>query len=213
MKILNLYAGIGGNRKHWDQTGDHQITAVEYDPKIAAIYQDFFPNDTVIVADAHQYLLDHYKEYNNGFIWLSPPCQSHSAMNIATRHELKRYPDMKLYQEIILLQSVFKGLFLCENVIPYYTSLIAPTYQIYRHNFWCNFKIQSFEAPKPDGNFIRDFSVTKLKEYLGFENLEGKNYNTRQMLRNCVHPEIGLAILESALGIIKENSVKNGQLF
>jgi len=31
MKILNLYAGIGGNRKLW---GDqHQVTAVEYDGK------------------------------------------------------------------------------------------------------------------------------------------------------------------------------------
>ena len=55
MKILNLYAGIGGNRKLWGDT--HEITAVELDPKIAKIYQDFFPKDKVIVADAHQYLL------------------------------------------------------------------------------------------------------------------------------------------------------------
>lgn len=32
MKILNLYAGIGGNRKLW---GDiHHITAVELDPEL-----------------------------------------------------------------------------------------------------------------------------------------------------------------------------------
>ncbi|KKK98144.1 hypothetical protein LCGC14_2645680, partial [marine sediment metagenome] len=56
MKILNLYAGIGGNRKLW---GDkHEIIAIEIDPKIAAIYQDLFPNDKVIIADAHQYLLE-----------------------------------------------------------------------------------------------------------------------------------------------------------
>jgi len=58
MRILNLYAGIGGNRKLWT---DVEVTAVEMNPKIAAIYQDFFPNDKVIVADAHQYLLDHFK--------------------------------------------------------------------------------------------------------------------------------------------------------
>ena len=58
MKILNLYAGIGGNRKLW---GDgHEITAIEFNPEIAKIYQDFFPNDKVIVTDAHQYLLEHF---------------------------------------------------------------------------------------------------------------------------------------------------------
>jgi hypothetical protein len=38
MRILNLYAGIGGNRALW--------------------------------GDEHQYLIDHYKEYD--FIWSSP---------------------------------------------------------------------------------------------------------------------------------------------
>jgi len=73
MKILNLYCGIGGNRKLWGD--EHEITAVEHDPNIAKIYQDFFPNDKMIVGDAHQYLLDHYKEFD--FIWSSPPCPSH----------------------------------------------------------------------------------------------------------------------------------------
>lgn len=39
MKILNLYAGIGGNRKFWGD--EHEITAVEAVPEIAEIYQDF----------------------------------------------------------------------------------------------------------------------------------------------------------------------------
>lgn len=51
MKILNLYAGIGGNRKLWGN--EHDITAVELRPEIAAIYHDLYPNDTVIVGDAH----------------------------------------------------------------------------------------------------------------------------------------------------------------
>lgn len=69
MKILNLYAGIGGNRKLWGD--EHEITAVEYKPEIAKIYQDFFPNDKMVVGDAHQYLLGHFNEFD--FIWSSPP--------------------------------------------------------------------------------------------------------------------------------------------
>jgi len=56
MKILNLYAGLGGNRKDWGD--NHQVVAVEMEQKIADVYKANFPNDTVIVGDAHQYLLD-----------------------------------------------------------------------------------------------------------------------------------------------------------
>jgi DNA (cytosine-5)-methyltransferase 1 len=73
MRILNLYAGIGGNRKLWE---DVDVTAVEWNEEIARVYSDNFPNDKVIVADAHQYLLDHYTEFD--FIWASPPCPTHS---------------------------------------------------------------------------------------------------------------------------------------
>jgi len=73
MKILNLYAGVGGNRKNWK--GCH-VTAVESDEKIASVYRRLYPNDTVIVGDAHQYLLGHHEEFD--FIWSSPPCQTQS---------------------------------------------------------------------------------------------------------------------------------------
>src|SRR5207245_1157675 len=73
IRVLNLYAGIGGNRKLWENV---EVTAVENDPEIAAVYQDLYPDDTVVVGDAHKYLLEHYKEFD--FIWTSPPCQSHS---------------------------------------------------------------------------------------------------------------------------------------
>lgn len=61
MKILNLFAGIGGNRKLWDKS--HEITAVEIDPIAAEIYQKQFPQDHVIVGDAYEYLeqnMDHF---------------------------------------------------------------------------------------------------------------------------------------------------------
>lgn len=138
MKILNLYAGIGGNRKLWGN--DHEITAVELRPEIAAIYQDFFPNDQVVVGDAHQYLLEHYREFD--FIWSSPPCQSHSTLRgrtcVAKGQSKPIYFDTKLWQEIIFLKTYCKKDFVVENVIPYYKPLIAPDFKIQRHLFWSN---------------------------------------------------------------------------
>jgi len=111
MRILNLYAGLGGNRRLWQ---DVDVTAVEMEPKIAKVYQDNNPNDTVIIGDAHQYLLDHHHEFD--FIWSSPPCQTHSKMMKFTRHKQNRYSDMSIYQEILFLQHFFKGGWVVENV-------------------------------------------------------------------------------------------------
>ena len=135
IKILNLYAGIGGNRKLWG--GDIEVTAVEIDKDIASIYQIHFPQDKVIVGDAHQYLLDHYKEFD--FIWSSPPCQTHSGVNhFLNAQGVIRYPDMALWQEIVFLKHFYKGKYVVENVEIYYDILIEP-YAIGRHFFWSNF--------------------------------------------------------------------------
>ena len=124
MKVLNLYAGIGGNRKLWK---DVEVTAVENDPKIAKIYQDFFPYDRVIVMDAHEFLLNYYSAFD--FIWSSRPCVSHSIIRaiagVGRGQNKPIYPDMGLYQEIIFLKHFFKGKFCVENVISYYEPLIA----------------------------------------------------------------------------------------
>jgi len=206
MKILNLYAGIGGNRKLWGD--EHEITAVENVPEIANIYQDFFPNDEVIVGDAHQYLLDHYKEFD--FIWSSPPCPTHSITRFM--QERKVYPDMTLYQEIILLKQWCKGKFVIENVIPYYVPLIQPNYIVHRHCIWNNFYLPEMQFEKLQTCKAK-MERELLQEKFGF-NLEKYNgVDKRKILRNCVVPEMGKQILEYALNpietqqslLIKEN--------
>lgn len=192
MKILNLYSGIGGNRKLWGDT--HDITAVELNPQIAKIYQDFFPQDKVIVADAHQYLLEHFKEYE--FIWSSPPCPSHSRSSTSlSGWGVYRYPDMRLYEEIIFLKHFFKGLWVVENVKPYYAPLIIPSVELDRHLFWCNFAISNFAIS-------RDYDVSRAtKEVLAkHHNIifpEGTQ-NQRKLLRNVVYPPLGLHILNES---------------
>ena len=200
MKILNLYSGIGGNRKLWT---DVDVTAVELNPDIAKIYQDFFPDDKVIVGDAHQYLLEHYKEFD--FIWSSPPCPTHSRINFSNggRWNVK-YPDMKLYQEVILLTHWFKGKWVVENVISYYEPLIRPQ-KSGRHYFWSNFYIKDTNYGVQIGTLmhgtrkriIREAQIPELQALHGFDLEKVKISNKRQILRNYVLPELGLHIFNS----------------
>jgi len=195
MKILNLYSGIGGNRKLWGD--NHEVTAVEFDENIAAVYKDLFPNDEVVIGDAHQYLLDHYNEFD--FIWASPPCQTHSSFrqNIGVRFRGVKpvYPDMRLYQEIIFLQYNFTGKWVVENVNPYYTPLIEPTIELDRHKFWCNFEIKKADFQRPK---LRSAQIPDLQQAYGYDLQGYKLPNKRQVLRNCVLPEVGKHILNHA---------------
>lgn len=210
---MNLYSGIGGNRKLWQ---DVEVTAVEINQEIAAIYQENFPQDTMIIGDAHEYLVNNFEAFD--FIWSSPPCQTHSRMMKATRHPKKRYTDMSLYQEIILLEHFFKGKWVVENVTPFYDALIKPTATIGRHFIWSNFNIKNIETSNHE-NFIKADSpkeIESLKNWIGI-NYEGNiyyedNHSPGQVLRNCVHPEIGLYIMEQALGIIREEKTQQLKL-
>jgi len=222
IKVLNLYAGIGGNRKLWT---DVDVTAIEYNEEIANIYKKSYPQDNIIVTDAHQYLLDHYKEYD--FIWSSPPCPSHSRTNVFLNAQgVIRYPDMNLYQEIILLKQFFKGLFVIENVIPYYEPLIKPTILLERHFFWSNFTITQIKLPVKDFNTLNARKETRqdskeykqsLENWLGikmdFKIYTGKNNEPLTVLRNCVHPELGNHILNCALLKSDSSKIYQGTLF
>ena len=204
MRILNLYAGIGGNRKLW---GDqHEITSVEYKPEIAAVYRHFFPNDTVVEADAHQYLLEHYQEFE--FIWSSPPCPSHSKMNTSFNHEAKRhllrYHDMKLYQEIIFLKHWYKGKWVVENVEPYYKPLIHPQRVIDRHCVWANFAIPHMSSYRPFN--VARATEKELAEHFGFD-IPAVSPRHRLMLRNIADPEMGLHVLNAAMREIKQETL------
>lgn len=198
MKILNLYAGIGGNRKLWGD--EHDITAVEINPKIAEAYKKFFPKDTVIVGDAHEYLREHFREFD--FIWASPTCPTHSVLQMTRYYDEKlKYPDMTLYQEIIWLQTFFKGKWVIENVKPYYKPLISPTFEIDRHYFWASDFVLN---PQINDNYtsIRD-NVKAMAEKYGFDIdiLKSCNVECRLVLRNTVVPEIGEYIFKN---IVKE---------
>lgn len=192
MKILNLYAGLGGNRKLWI---GHDITSVEINADICELYSRYYPGDKVIQDDAHQYLLDHYREFD--FIWSSPPCQTHSDVRqklgvLSGRNYMPVYPDMRLYQEILFLQHHFKGKWVVENVIPYYEVLI-PGKQVSRHMFWSNFYI-------PDKVYkIEDIEHQNIEPKYGFDLADEDIPNKRQLLRNLVNPQLGYSILMAAI--------------
>lgn len=189
MRILNLYAGIGGNRALWGD--EHEIVAVENVPHIAETYRKLWPNDTVIEADAHQYLLDHYKEFD--FIWSSPPCPSHSMLQIIQNSRGNvRYPDMTLYQEIIFLRQWCRVPWIVENVRPYYKVLISPTRECARHLFWSNFYISKY-FDDSDFTIIKD-GIGAMQKYYGIDLTGIDTKDKRKMLRNCVIPRLGLHV-------------------
>lgn len=220
MKVLNLYACLGGNRYKWDEVAkdagiEIEVTAVELDEDAARLYQERFPNDKVVVADAHQYLLDNFKEFD--FIWSSPPCPTHSRIQVSqyTRETWKpQYPDMKLYQEIIFLDTFFNGKYCVENVIPYYEPLIKGQ-QRDRHLYWTNFVLpNNLNGRKnPDLSRTKDLiNVLSIYHDYDFRKYKGKQ-EVRKMARNLVDYEAGRTIFEIALGIVSKKQTNQIELF
>ncbi|MDP9954726.1 DNA (cytosine-5)-methyltransferase 1 [Epilithonimonas hungarica] len=210
-KVLNLYACLGGNRYKWDESAKEagvilEVTAVELDPELARLYKERFPNDIVIVADAHQYLLDHYKEFD--FIWSSPPCPSHSKARFWGSKGGQCdvvYPDMMLYQEIILLSKFFKGRYVVENVNPYYEPLIEAQKRG-RHLYWTNFQLPDILSKRFD--VATERKKNELNNLCDFHDYDFRLYKGDQPIvkiaRNLVDYEAGKTILDTALGIYNQ---------
>jgi len=218
MKILNLYACLGGNRYKWDELGKIQVTAVELDPELARLYKERFEKDIVIVADAHQYLLDHYKEFD--FIWSSPPCPTHGKFRLAQKNHpafIPMYPDMKLYEEIIFLDNLFEGKYLVENVIPYYDPLI-PGQIRGRHIYWSNFKLPPVLSQRTENKGLMNTETKgEVRKWCKFHDYDFYKYKGTQRIdkiaRNLVDYEAGLTIFKTAMGIIEKSNSKQLQLF
>nr|DAR26853.1 MAG TPA: Cytosine specific methyltransferase [Caudoviricetes sp.] len=200
MKVLNLFAGLGGNRKYWDEVAREkginiEVTAVEFDPGIAKAYTKRYPNDNVIIGDAWDYAAKNYLNFD--FIWASPPCQTHSRLNIANNirnDRTKRLPDFRLYELIVYFKYFCKKAFVVENVVPFYEPLIKPTAEIGRHYFWANFDLFFLH----NSNF-RIVTKTKVGDFMDLDLNEFKIKNKRQAIRNEVDYEIGKKIFERYL--------------
>ena len=209
MKILNLYACLGGNRYKWGD--DHEVTAVEWDTELARMYQERFPNDKVVVGDAHKYLLDHYNEYD--FIWSSPPCPTHSRVRFANTKAERVYPKMSLYQEIIFLDTHFKGKYVVENVIPYYKPLIEAQKRG-RHLYWANFNLPQNLSDRKAKVGSGTNEVSKLCD---FHDIDLSTYKGKQrkdkVARNLVDYEAGKTILDMAIIVMDQEKLEQTKLF
>lgn len=195
---------------------------MELDPELARMYQERFPNDTVIVADAHQYLLDHYNEFD--FIWSSPPCPTHSRVRHSQKNNSRfvpEYPDMKLYQEILFLDNHFKGKWIVENVIPYYEPLIKAQKRE-RHLYWCNFTLPAILSKRHSVHISNNKSNQKTSKQLidglcEFHKIDLSSYKGEQralkIARNLVDYEAGKTIFNTAFGIIEANNQKQLSMF
>jgi DNA (cytosine-5)-methyltransferase 1 len=221
VKVLNLYACLGGNRYKWDEVAqeagiDMQVVSVEWDEELARLYQERFPNDKVIVADAHRYLLDHYKEFD--FIWSSPPCPSHSRIRFGQANSDRDnynavYPDMTLYQEIIFLENYFKGGYVVENVIPFYEPLIEAKKRG-RHLYWTNFNLPSDlnGRPQPKGFIETGSKPNEIFHEIDLSSYKGKQ-RTDKIARNLVDYEVGRTIFETYLGIERKKDINQVSIF
>jgi DNA (cytosine-5)-methyltransferase 1 len=220
MRALNLYSCLGGNRYKWNEVADENgidlsVTAVEIDPELASLYQERFPDDKVIVADAHQYLLDHFSEFD--FIWSSPPCPTHSRANYwgskSKENRAKPYPDLSLYQEIIFLKNYFNGQWIVENVIPYYEPLIQANKRG-RHLYWTNFGLPTILSKRRYNICQGKNELKRACEFHEFDFYQYKgDQRTDKIARNLVDYEAGRTIFETALGVIRKRDVNQTELF
>jgi DNA (cytosine-5)-methyltransferase 1 len=212
IKVLNLYACLGGNRYKWDEVTDIEVTAVELDPEAARLYQERFPNDKVVVVDAHQYLLDNFNKFD--FIWSSPPCPSHSKARFARKSTTSAiYPDFKLYEEIVFLDNYFEGKYCVENVVPFYEPLI-PGKKRGRHLYWTNFNLPSDLNERKVSIMEGKDEVNRWCEFHDFDFYQYKgSQRIDKMARNLVDYEAGKTIFSVAMGVVIKSKDNQQSLF
>lgn len=208
MNILTAFAGIGGNRRLWDELGSFRITAIENNPAVANEYLKLYPNDTVLIGDAWRYIPNSLDEYD--IIWASPPCQTHSKLTkMNKRQKEKKIYDYRLYSLIDYLENNYNGIYIVENVVPSYVAKRKPV-KIDRHLFWSNLPLKNDFQLKKMKSFhkqTRDQThqeyIESITSWIGFKisrniYLNG-NHDPMQIYRNCVHPKLGKYVLEQIL--------------
>ncbi len=211
MKILNLFAGIGGNRRLWGD--DHEIIAIEKDERIAEVYKRFYSNDIVIIADVLDWLnsaVNHMNLLTFDFIWASPPCTTHTGMPRLERHFQRYVPDLTSLFGIMYFFDIFKYYggehirYVIENVRTWYTPPRPAEVKLGRHHFWSNFRIPHKEFKlhyKDDDKEYRTLGGKDILKYYNHPNFawqKGDWMKKRQVIRNMVDPDIGKYILELA---------------
>lgn len=217
MNILNLFAGIGGNRALWGD--NHYIEAIEDNEKIAKIYKKRFPNDTIIIQDAYQYFIENFHRFD--ILWASPPCTSHTILvgvNVGNRYNNKnvnlKLPDLRLYSLILFCKHYFRGNYAIENVRSYYKPLIPPTAKIGRHWIWSNIIIPKTKQEKSEHVSREDYN-DKIEDALETKEINNEIYNDllklnlmtrKQIINNCMVPNEGKYILDCLINKYKLKS-------
>jgi len=208
-EVLNAWAGIGGNTHNWNRD-KYNVTHIEINEEIAEANRNLHPNDEVIESDAVEYIRRNYRKFD--YIWASPPCPSHSSIGKAgakNNQYLAKMPDMNLYSVIIFLNEYFEGNWTVENVKPFYKRLdkqerekararqtvIPAAQESSRHLFWSSHDVPETFISRSNLNQANN---TELMDWLGIQlDRSFETVEKRKVLRNCVHPKIGEAILKS----------------
>lgn len=197
-RVLNAYAGIGGNRHLWP--AHWRVTAVELQPKIAAEYGRRYPSDEVIVDDAHAFVLAHAGDFDA--VWTSPPCPSHSrlARVNAVRYGIPLAPDSRLWDEVEHLRS--SGIrHVVENVHTYYAPPVPPDLVTSRHYYWCSDVPALLTPLASSGNLRPDTGAREFARLFGLPELRhGAVPDARRAMRNAVDPVEGLEVALAAFG-------------
>lgn len=165
---------------------------------IAETYRDNFPDDTIIVKDVLSFVkTEDISIYD--FIWTSPPCTTHTMWTMTRGYNI---PDLtSLYGLILFFGYILKDTnWIVENVRPWYTPLINPTFKLGRHYFWSNRKIpeKDFKDENERYNIYRSSFGQLSKLYqLNVDRIKSLNkLDRRQIVRNIVSPEIGLYVFQ-----------------